>query len=406
MYKQTDLKSKLIAKSLEAVDFVGKKVLIRTCLNVTMDDQGNIADATRIDESVPTLSLLGQKAARVVMMAHLGRPTIAREPEFSLEPVRLELESRLGQSVQMLSTIEDIKALADGTFASPASQKFFLIENIRYFAGEESKDDAQRTGFAELLSTLGDIYVNDAFADYREAASTFEVAKYLSSYLGPVFVREVEAVSYFAEPERPFTAVLGGAKLSEKLDALKALASSADKVLIGGAMAYTLLLAQGIEAGNSLVEADKLEVAKAILDQFGDKLVLPVDHIAVNEFSASAVTEVISAAQIPDGKIAVDIGPKTQELFKAHISQGKSILWNGPMGVFEWDSASSGTKAVGASIAAADAYKFAGGGDSIAAINKFNLSGFNHISTGGGAMLAFVSYEQFPTLDVVLEGEK
>jgi phosphoglycerate kinase len=405
MYKQTDLKAKLAAKNVAAVDLAGKRVLIRTCLNVAMDDRGNITDATRIDESVPTLSLLGQRAARVVMMAHLGRPTTARESEFSLEKVRQELESRLGQSVQMISTIEDIKALADGSLSISASQKFFLVENIRYFAGEESSDKVQRAEFAELLSTLGDIFINDAFADYREAASTYDVAKYLPSYLGPVFIREVKAVSYFTQPERPFTAVLGGAKLSEKLDALKALASLADKVLIGGAMAYTLMLAQGVAVGNSKVETDKLDVAKAILDQYRDKIVLPVDHIVVDEFSSSAATEVVSAAEIPAGKIAVDTGPKTQELFKAHISQAKSILWNGPMGVFEWDSADAGTKAVGASIATADAYKFAGGGDSIAAINKFKLSGFNHISTGGGAMLAFVSYEHFPTLDVVLEGE-
>lgn len=406
MYKQTDLKAKLAAKNVAAIDLAGKRVLIRTCLNVAMDTHGRITDSTRIDESLPTLSMLGQKADRVVMMAHLGRPTTAREIEFSLETVRLELESRLGQTVQMLSTIEDIKALADGSLAAAASQKFFLVENIRYFAGEESGEKSQRTEFAKLLASLGDLFVNDAFADYREAASTYDVARYIPSYLGPVFVREVEAVSYFGQPERPFTAVLGGAKLSEKLDALKALSASADKVLVGGAMAYTLMLAQGIAVGNSKVETDKLEVAKAILNQFGAKIVLPVDHIVVDEFSSSAATEVVSAAEIPAGKIAVDIGPKTQEIFKAHISQAKSILWNGPMGVFEWDSADAGTKAVGASIAASDAYKFAGGGDSIAAINKFNLSGFNHISTGGGAMLAFVSYEHFPTLDVVLEEAK
>jgi len=225
----------------------------------------------------------------------------------------------------------------------------------------------------------------------------------LPSYLGPVFVREVEAMSNFANPKRPFLAILGGAKLSEKLDALNALAQSADKVIIGGAMAYTLLLSDGVHIGKSLVEADKLEIAKEILAKYRDKLILPVDHVVASEFSSDSEVSTIPAVNIPEDRIAVDIGPETQRLFVNEIKQAKSILWNGPMGVFEWEQTAQGTRKVGQAIVDnKDAYKFAGGGDSIAAINKFDLTGFDHISTGGGAMLAFLSYDTFPTLDIIL----
>lgn len=400
MYKTSDLSEKLQQKNIATADYAGKRVLIRTCLNVAMGKDGSIADATRIDESVPTLKLLGEKAARVVMMAHLGRPTTAREAEFSLEPIRVELEKRLGTKVEMLS---DEAAIEDLANAGTGEQKYYLIENIRYFAGEESKDTNIRLEFAKKLAKLGEMYVNDAFADYREAASTYEIATVLPSYLGPVFVREVEAVSYFANPERPFIGILGGAKLSEKLDALSALLQEADQVLVGGAMAYTLLQSSGVGIGKSLVEADKLEVAKQIMNQYRDKLVLPVDHVVVSEFSAQAATETTDGVEIPADKIAVDIGPKTQALFQEKIKAGKALLWNGPMGVFEWETTAVGTQNVGTEIVNnSAAYKFAGGGDSIAAINKFGLQGFSHISTGGGAMLAFVSYDKFPTLDVIL----
>lgn len=388
--------NKLEAKNILNTDYSGKRILIRTCLNVAMDKSGNITDATRIEESAPTLKTLGEKANKVIMMAHLGRPTTAREPEFSLEPVRLELEKRLGEQVTMIKDESEFGNIIDG--------KYYLLENIRYFEGEEAKDLEVRKAFAQKLAALGEIFVNDAFADYREAASTYDIAEILPSYLGPVFVKEIKAISYFNEPARPFVAVLGGAKLSEKLDALLALAKQADKVLVGGAMAYTLQLSQGIGVGKSLIEEDKLAVAKQVMEQYKDKLVLPSDHVVASEFSAESPSEIIGNQDIPADKQAIDIGPRTQAEFVDHIQNAKSILWNGPMGVSEWESAKEGTqKIVQAIVSNSEAYKFAGGGDSIAAINKFGLTGFDHVSTGGGAMLAFVSYDEFPTLDVILK---
>lgn len=392
--------TKLESKNIFNTDYTDKNVLIRTCLNVAINEEGKITDSTRIDESFPTLKQLGEKAKRIVMMAHLGRPTTARESEFSLEPVRVELEHRLGEKVVMLSNYENIDNFLNNSIEP---SKYYLIENIRYFEGEETKDENKKNEFAHYLSRLGEIYVNDAFADYREAASTYDVAKLLPSYLGPVFIKEIKAISYFTNPIRPFIAVLGGAKLSEKLDAMLALTKSADKVLVGGAMAYTLLLSQDVSVGKSLIETDKLEVAKQIMNDYKDKIILPLDHIISNEFNEESISSVNDNQSIPDNMLAIDIGPKTQEMFVNLIKDAKSILWNGPMGVFEWESGIQGTKVIGSAITEnVESYKFAGGGDSISAINKLELNGFNHVSTGGGAMLAFVSYDKFPTLDIIL----
>ncbi len=402
MYKHTKLATHKTTKHIDNQDLAGKHVLIRTCLNVTLDKQGKITDDTRIRESLPTLKKLGELAERVVMLAHLGRPTTKREAEFSLEVVRELLEKGLEEPVVML---KDEKAMAELLTLERVGHpiKYFLVENIRYFAGEESKDKSERMNFAKELAKLGDIFVNDAFADYRAAASTYELAELLPSYLGPVFSREIAAVNYFAEPQKPFVAVLGGAKLSEKLDTLAVLAEKADKVLIGGAMAYTLMKAQGMEIGKSLVENDKLEVAKELMQKYAEKIVLPMDHLIAQEFAATAKTSFTETHEIPKDQLAIDIGPKTQADFQKIIASAGAVLWNGPMGVFEWEVGETGTKAVGeAIIANKNAYKFAGGGDSIAAINKFGLQGFDHISTGGGAMLAFVAYETFPTLDIIL----
>jgi phosphoglycerate kinase len=402
MYNRSNLGELLALKSVTPEIWAGKKVVVRAALNVaTSKDGQQITDATRLEEALPLLKSLGETAERVVILAHLGRPTLAREPEFSLEVVRKALEQGLGQPVQMLT---DEQAIADLGAGKLGQQKFYLLENVRFFAGEDAKDAAARQEFAKQLAGTGDIYVNDAFADYRDSASTYDIAKLLPSYLGPVFVKEVAEVTKLANPARPFVAVLGGAKLSEKLDALLALGKDADKILVGGAMAYTLLKAKGIEVGKSLVEADKLDVAKQALEQFGNKLVLPVDHVVVPEFKAEATTTVTDSQEIPADQIAVDIGPKTIAAFEQEIAQAKSLLWNGPMGVFEWDSAAAGTQAVGKAISnSAAGFKFAGGGDSIAAINKFGLAGFSHVSTGGGAMLAMLAYDKFPTLDVILE---
>lgn len=390
----------LDSKSLNHIDISNKNVLIRSCLNVTMDSGGKITDDTRLNESLPTLEMLGQKAKRVIIMAHLGRPTKAHEPEFSLEPVRQTLEKKLSQKVIMLS---DEAALSRLSNVAEQEAVFYLIENIRYFEGEETKDEVKKANFAQQLSALGEIFINDAFADYREAVSTYEIAKLIPSYAGPVFLKEVKAISYFTSPQKPFLAVLGGAKLSEKLDAMLALCQLADQVIVGGAMAYTIMQSMGIKVGKSLVEHDKLDVAAQIVTEFSSKLVLPIDHIVAPELSPETITNVTGDGNIPDDLVAIDIGPRTQEAFTNVISVAKSILWNGPMGVFEWENGITGTQKIATAIINNNqSYKFAGGGDTIAVINKLKLTGFNHISTGGGAMLAYIAYDKFLTLDVIL----
>lgn len=381
-------------------DLGNKRVIVRSCLNVAVDKHGSVIEDTRLKESMPLIKELSQKAKRVVVMGHLGRPEAGnfdRAQSFwhVAELMAEELRS-LNKQVKLVQNFEDIK---------DDSNTIYLIDNIRFFKGEESKDSAERIAFAKQLASLADAFINDAFADYRESASTYDIATILPSYLGPVFLKEVEALSKLAQPQRPFVAIIGGAKLSEKLDALKALAENADIVLIGGAMAYTLLKAKGINTGNSLYEHDKLDVAKEILENFRERLVLPTDHLVTLSFDEVSAQDarVVSDVNVPDGEIAIDIGSKTVQNFKDHLINAKCILWNGPMGVFEWKVSEKGTLEVGTAISEnPNAYKLAGGGDSIAAINKLGLTGFNHISTGGGAMLAFIAYNKFPTLDVIV----
>lgn len=378
-------------------DIENKVVIIRSCLNVAVDKEGVVTDATRFYESLPLIKDLASKAKKVIITAHLGRPE-KKEKALSFWNVAEKLVEEFEEDrveVKLVDTIKDAKV---------SKAKVTLLDNIRFFPGEESKDKDVRMSFAKELASLADVFVNDAFADYRESASTYDIATLLPSYLGPVFIKEVEALAKFSEPEKPFLAVLGGAKLSEKLDALNALVTIADKVIIGGAMAYTLMKAKGIEIGKSLVEADKLDVASEIISKYEDKLLLPVDHLVAQDFKQRAPYEYTETEVIPAEMIAIDIGWNTIRKFKTELSNAKSILWNGPMGVFEWIHSSVGTKEIGSVIASNEgAYSLAGGGDSIAAINQFNLRGFNHVSTGGGAMLAFLSYDEFPTLDVILK---
>lgn len=392
MYKlNTDLQ-KFSVK--EIPDLQNKRIVLRACLNVAVDKEGKVIDATRIDESIKTIKYLAENAKQVTILAHLGRPE-SYSKELSFWNVHQVLQEKLGQEIEFVLFQNSPKNL---------EAKIILGDNIRFFKEEESKDPDTRMNFAKDLAQFGEVFVNDAFADYRESASTYDIAKILPSYLGYKFIEEVEALSKFSNAAN-LVSVLGGAKLSEKLDALKALAEISEKVVIGGAMAYTLLKAKGVNIGNSLYEEDKLSLAKEILNNYENKLVLPVDHLIASEFNevASKSAHVTLDEQVPDNTVAIDIGSKTTELFVQTISGAKNILWNGPMGVFEWETSAAGTLAVGKAISQnSSAYKLAGGGDSIAAINKLGLTGFNHISTGGGAMLAFIAYNEFPTLDVVI----
>ncbi|MEO6728654.1 MAG: phosphoglycerate kinase [Candidatus Dojkabacteria bacterium] len=382
---------------LNIKDIENKVVIIRSCLNVAVDKDGVMTDSTRFYESLPLIKDLASKAKKVIVMAHLGRPE-KKEKALSFWNIAEILTTEFEEDrveVKLVDTIKDAKA---------SKAKVILLDNIRFFPAEESKDLDVRMKFAKELASTADVFVNDAFADYRESASTYDIATLLPSYLGPVFIKEVQSLSKFTAPVSPFVAVLGGAKLSEKLDALNALVEIADKVIVGGAMAYTLMKAKGIETGKSLIENDKLDVAKEIIFKYEHKLLLPVDHLVAQEFKAKAPYEYTQTEVIPEQSIAIDIGWNSIRKFKTELSNAKSILWNGPMGVFEWIHSSVGTKEVGSAIASnQDAFTLAGGGDSIAAINQFNLKGFDHISTGGGAMLAFLAYNKFPTLDVIVK---
>jgi phosphoglycerate kinase len=405
MYKPKKTISEFSYKNL---DLSKSRVVLRSCLNVITDDQGVMTDSTRFYESLPLIDELADKAENLVIIGHLGRPS-SREKKFSFAGIANELQEQLvlkNIRVELISELDNasIEKIQANNNTKNENKVIFLLENIRFFSGEDSKVPEERSEFAKTLSTLGNTFINDAFADYRESASTHSIAQILPSYIGPVFMKEVTSLLEFHNPKKPFIAVLGGAKLSEKLDALHELASFADKVLVGGAMAYTLLMAKGINVGNSLVEEDKLDVAKDIITKFGDKLVLPVDHVVASSFNEESPVSTIDSQSVPAGMLAVDIGPKTIALFEEFISSAKSILWNGPMGVFEWDHTASGTKKVIEAISAnQQAYTLVGGGDSIAAINKFHITGFDNLSTGGGALLSLISYNEFPTLDVILK---
>lgn len=408
MYKRENLNILLEKASYRNADLKNSKVIVRACLNVPLDKKTQeITDCTRIDEALPLIQELAGQSKRIVIMAHLGRPA-GKDPSLSFAPVVKMLEERLGEKVYLVENLDDIQSLS-GDFEK--DKRVFLIENIRFFPGEKSKDQEERKELTDQLTKLGDIFINDAFADYLEpgktTASTYDIAKVLPSFIGPVFAKEVKAFANFSNPARPFVAVMGGAKLSEKLLALNSLLEFADKVIIGGAMAYTILKAMGKSIGNSLIEKDLVESAQEMYQKFSSKIILPVDHLILDKFEEPSEQNKVTVQDdqnIPDGKTAVDIGPKTIELFKTEIQNTKSVVWNGPMGVFEWEQTCKGTREIGNTIISlSDAYKLTGGGDSISAINKFGLKGFNHISTGGGAMLAFLSYDSFPTLDVILD---
>lgn len=403
MYKRTNLIAELAAKNYTNAD-LAKKIVVRSCLNVPVKN-GVIQDFTRINESLPLIKELANTSERVVIIAHLGRPE-GRDASQSLKPVKDVLEKETGESVILMDDI-DLDKIESVTEPFTKHKRIVLVENIRYFAEESSKDKDLQDKFSKKLATLGEVFINDAFADYRESPSTYGIARYLPSYLGPVFYKEVIALANFSNPQRPFVAVMAGVKLSEKLDSLNALLEMADKVLVGGALAYTLLKAKENTIGISLVEDDKLDLAKEMLAKYADKLLLPIDHVAVNEFKQPSTEDgylTIDSQDIPEGLMGVDIGLKTQQLYATEISKAKTILWNGPLGIYEWGKTAEGTDAIISAITAnSDAYKLIGGGDSITVANQMSVDAYNHICTGGGAMLAFLAYDEFPTLDVILD---
>ncbi|NLG22552.1 MAG: phosphoglycerate kinase [Actinomycetales bacterium] len=391
-------------------DLAGRRVLVRSDLNVPLDDAGAITDDGRVRASVPTIKQLTAQGARVVVCAHLGRPKGEPDPQYSLRPVATRLEELLGQPVAFATdTVGEsaraaVDALGDG--------QVVLLENLRFNAGETAKTADGRREFAEQLASLADAYVSDGFGVvHREQASVFDITELLPSAAGGLVETEVGVLRRLTEdPQRPYAVVLGGAKVSDKLGVIDNLLAKADRLLIGGGMVFTFLKAQGHEVGKSLLEEDQLDVVRGYLrtaEESGVEIVLPTDIVAATDFSADADHEVVAADQIPADRMGLDIGPDSSRLFADRLADARTVFWNGPMGAFEMEPYAAGTRAVARALvditAEHDALTVVGGGDSAAAVRQFGHSDdeFGHISTGGGASLEFLEGKTLPGLEVL-----
>ena len=388
----------------------GRHILVRSDFNVPLDDEGNITDSGRITASLPTIKALIEGGAKVILSAHLGRPKGEVNPKYSLAPVAEALSEALGQYVALAGDVsgEDAHERANGLNDGDV----LLLENVRFDPRETSKDEAERGAFAdELVALAADngAFVSDGFGVvHRAQASVYDVAKRLPAYAGKLVQKEVETLAAVAEkPEHPYVVVLGGAKVSDKLGVIEALAGKADKVIIGGGMCYTLLAAKGYNVQNSLLQEDQIDNCKELLERFGDKIVLPVDLVAAIEFNADAENKVVALDGMPEGWMSLDIGPESVKKFDEVIASSKTVFWNGPMGVFEMEAFSKGTAGVAQSIIDATAkngsFTVVGGGDSAASVRLLGLDeeGFSHISTGGGASLEFLEGKELPGVKVL-----
>jgi len=391
-------------QTIESVNLSGQRVFVRVDFNVPLSD-GNVSDDSRIKAALPTIRHLSKQGAKVILASHLGRPKGKVDPAYSLAPVASDLEAKLGQSVRFVG--DCIGADVDAAVAEMVDGDVILLENVRFYAEEEKNDP----DFAKKLASCADAFVNDAFGTaHRAHASTAGVADYLSPKVAGFLIEKELAYlgEKTAKPERPFTVILGGAKVSDKITVIDALLEKADTILIGGAMAYTFALAQGRSVGKSLCEPDKVDTAKAALEKAaakGVKFLLPVDNLAVDalDFGARTVgNSKIFEGNIEDGWEGVDIGPKTVELFSEVCRNSKTILWNGPMGIFEIKACNRGTFAVAEVIANSDAISIIGGGDSVKAINKAGYGDkVTFMSTGGGASLEFLEGKTLPGVAVL-----
>ncbi|OED34219.1 phosphoglycerate kinase [PVC group bacterium (ex Bugula neritina AB1)] len=383
--------------SIEDVNWTGKKALVRVDFNVPLDSSGNITDDKRIQSALPSLRYLLEKGASLVLMSHLGRPKGQRVAELSLKPVRDRLSECLGGEVVMAPDCvgSEVEALAEKLGAGDV----LLLENLR-FHKEETQNDVE---FAKKLAALGDVYVNDAFgAAHRAHASTHAVTEFFDqSVMGLLMKKELEYFSMaLSNPTRPFLAILGGAKVSDKILVIENLLNKVDTLIIGGGMAYTFFLAQGIKVGKSIVEKDKVDLALDIIQKAKDKgveLLLPLDHVIADDFSASANIETTEVPGVKDGWESLDIGPKSVKAFSKAVEESGTLVWNGPLGVFEMAPFSFGTLGVAKAVASSKATTIIGGGDTAAAVAKFGYSdSMSHVSTGGGASLEFMEGKTLP----------
>lgn len=392
-------------KTIRDVNLKGKRAFVRVDFNVPVDPDGKITDDTRIQGALPTIRHLVEQGAKVVLASHLGRPKATKNLEFTLKPVAEALAKLLGQPVQFLP--DCIGAEVEAAVAAMAPGSVVLLENVRFYAGEEKNDP----DFAKALAKLADVFVNDAFGTaHRAHASTAGIADFVPvSVAGFLIEKELEYLGdKTANPEKPFTVILGGAKVSDKITVIDTLLEKCDTMLIGGAMAYTFGLAKGNKIGSSLSEPDKVETARSALakaEKLGVKLVLPIDHLASDkiDFAGKALgaTKVFEG-DLEDGWSGVDIGPKSVELYSKIVRESKTVLWNGPMGIFEIKDASKGTFAVAKAIADSDAISIIGGGDSVKAVKKSGYSDkVSFMSTGGGASLEFLEGKVLPGVDAL-----
>ena len=392
-------------KTIRDIELKGKRVLIRCDFNVPLDSNQNITDDTRIRAALPTLEYMVTHGAKVVVMSHLGRPKGKAAAEFSLAPVAVRLAELLGKQVEFAdsdvvvddSVKEKVAALKDGDV--------LLLQNVR-FRKEETDNEP---GFAKELASLGDVFVQEAFGTaHRAHASTAGVADYLPCVSGFLIEKEVKFLgSALQNPQRPFVAIMGGAKVGDKIKVIENLLTKVDTLIIGGGMSYTFYKAMGLEIGTSILDADNIDLAKMLLEKatsLNVKLLLPVDIVCADEFSNDAKYQTYSRDQIPSDMMGLDIGEETIKLYSEEIAKAKTVVWNGPMGVFEMENFAKGTKAIAEALATSDANTIIGGGDSAAAVEQFGLADkMSHISTGGGASLEFLEGKILPGISIIEE---
>lgn len=390
-------------KTVKDIVLQGKKVLMRADFNVPINDALEITDDTRIQAALPTIQYILDQGAALILMSHLGRPKNEPDPKYSLAPVAKALAKVLNRDVIFNDDGEVVGQVTKDAAAALQPGQVLLLQNTR-FRPEEKKNE---TGFAKELASLGDVFVDDAFGScHRAHASTAGVANYLPAVSGFLIQKELEFIGgALDDPKHPFVAILGGAKVSDKIGVITNLLQKVDALIIGGGMAYTFYKAQGYEIGTSLLEADKVELAAGLLKEAkakGVKLYLPMDNVVAPEFDAKATPTVVPSNAIPKDQMGMDIGPKTRKLYADVIKSAKTVIWNGPMGVFEFDAFAEGTKAVAQAMADSDATTIIGGGDSAAAVKQMGYADkISHISTGGGASLEFMEGKVLPGIDVL-----